>query len=274
MVSKQNLQSLLAWQANLPTVSSVGEIWRGPEHVQGARLDTKDDLYLEEMVAGNKFLATVEDGRADLPPPSFVPPPSDRLPELRPYVAHLYSDGSPLEHATAADPFERLLDSSTRGAAVLQRLVNTNEHVRAAVGKVVGGRIIADGRNDGALSLVDSSRSSGQPISGTVGCQASAMSGGGGWSAGAPADGTGGDPGSVYGWLGQLNDQILGEAKVTHQKQIDASSAAGSGGVTGPDGNVEAFDVAVFRLDTDRLEQMHGLINQVQKKHDQDAMRR
>jgi hypothetical protein len=241
------------------------------------RLNKLRIAYVEELAEGNRFTKQVQDERIGLPPFGWMPAPSVRVAELRPFVQATYAMGAPKVHPSASDPFIRLWNPKTRRSAMLQRLINQDEHVRRSFGQVAGGTVVLDGRNDG-----------------TVCCTSSALTGDAG--SGSQGQSPAYHPLTMYDLFQQLDKQVQDEAAEVYKKQnpgygmigIGLSGLMGMGvnmgmngpvagvvnamqSIYGPDDSVEATDVAVFRLDTDRLEQMYQLYRQITSKHNDNA---
>lgn len=110
-------------------------------------------VYGAEGLEGNKFAQRVSDSRAEIAPPLHNPRPQDRLAVLNQFLRETYFVRRPEAHASSEDPFVGLLTRRRSEGAKLGRLVQNNESVRAAVGRKVGGEVLADGRTDGVISV-------------------------------------------------------------------------------------------------------------------------
>jgi hypothetical protein len=133
---------------------------RGLGNLAKAPIAALKDLrvaYSKALVESNKFTAGVVDTRVNLPPFCFNPTPQSALSALQPYLSKTYFETAQTEHASA-DRVDRIIQPRTRRAAMLQRLINDNAHVRASFEKVAGGTVVVDGRMDGTISMREAQR--------------------------------------------------------------------------------------------------------------------
>jgi hypothetical protein len=113
--------------------------------------------YSKALVEANKFATGTIDARVNLPPFCFNPPPQDALSSLRGFLSATYFQPPETKHETA-EQIDRVFNLRTRRAAILQRLLNENTHVRAAFERIAGGLVIPDGRMDGTIAMQERSK--------------------------------------------------------------------------------------------------------------------
>jgi hypothetical protein len=93
------------------------------------------------------------DRASDMPPFGFNPSPGDALTNLAPAVGSTYYREEVAPHSTASDPFSALLDRHTKRAQLLAMAIQKRSDVRLGVERVAVGRVLPDGRNDGAITI-------------------------------------------------------------------------------------------------------------------------
>lgn len=129
--------------------NSVGQLSRG----SNARLSNLGVAYARAAMEANRFSAGVIDGRVELPPFLYNPAPREALAQRQTIVGGTYWQPTVSDRGSDNQELARLMDPRTRRAAMLQRLLNGEPSVQSAVGKVVGGTVVADSRTDGTVTM-------------------------------------------------------------------------------------------------------------------------
>ncbi|MBK8014793.1 MAG: hypothetical protein IPK13_26045 [Deltaproteobacteria bacterium] len=129
--------------------SQVGRL----ENVSLGTLKQLGEAYGAEALEENKYARHVLDSRVELPPFGYNPKPSDKRASLTPFVAGTYHQSRPLQHPSAQEPLTGLLSRRRSEGAKAGRLVQRSDAVRMAVGRMLGGEVVPDGRTDGVLSV-------------------------------------------------------------------------------------------------------------------------
>jgi hypothetical protein len=93
------------------------------------------------------------DRASDLVPFGHNPPPKDALSSLEKFVSSTYYEPTVAPHPTADDPFDALLDRRARRSQLLAMAIHRRPEVRHAVERAAVGKVLADGRNDGTLTI-------------------------------------------------------------------------------------------------------------------------
>src|SRR5688572_2979145 len=117
--------------------------------------------YAVPTAALTKYQAAA-DRASDMAPYGWNPPPREVLSSLASSAGGTYYQEAVPAHPTARDPFSALLDRFTKRGQVLAMAIHRRNDLRMSVERIAVGRVLPDGRNDGAITIETGRRSQGQ----------------------------------------------------------------------------------------------------------------